>query len=452
MQKHGEKQVTTRDDAKSIYKYNVNLKVVTKVARLSVTSEVGTLKQVMVHRPGSELQNLTPRYLSQLLFDEIPWLEEAQVEHDAFVRVLRDHGVKVHYIEDLVAELLSADELRHELLEEHLRHSDLHRLDEQQAVRQYLQELTPKEMVDTLIAGIRKSVIRPLKTTRSLGDLISLSFPFIVAPLPSMYFTRDQGAMIGQRLMLSQMYNLSRQRETVFLRFLQKHHPLFQDTDLTFPGDLPIGLEGGDVLVLSDQVLVIGLSERTTVPAIEVAADRLLGDELVQRILVLAIPARRAYMHLDTVFTMVDRDQFLIYPGVESELSVYCLERGQDGGVAASCAGELTSALADALHLPAVNLIRSGGDDPITAAREQWSDSTNTVALAPGKLIAYDRNAVTNRVLRKSGIEVVEVEGSELVRGRGGPHCMTLPLLREDSVEQCYNGQENSPERGGILC
>lgn len=402
------------------------------VARLSVTSEVGTLKQVIVHRPGSELQNLTPRYLSQLLFDEIPWLEEAQIEHDAFVRVLRDHGVKVHYTEDLVAELLVVDELRQELLEEQLRHCDLHRLDEQQVVRQYLQELTPKEMVDILIAGIRKSAILPLKTTRSLGDLIRRSFPFIVGPLPSMYFTRDHATMIGQHLMISQMYNYSRQRETVFLRFLQKHHPLFRDTDLAFPDDLPIGLEGGDVLVLSEEVLVIGLSERTTVPAIEVAAERLLKAGLVQRILVLAIPARRAFMHLDTVFTMVDRDQFLIYPGIEQEISVYRLERGKDGPVVASCAGELTDALAASLHLPTVNLIRSGGDDPITAAREQWTDSTNTVALAPGKVITYDRNAVTNSVLRASGIEVVEVEGSELVRGRGGPHCMTLPLLRED--------------------
>ena len=161
--------------------------------------------------------------------------------------------------------------------------------------------------------------------------------------------------------------------------------------------------------------------------------DWLLAEtQLVDRILVISIPPKRAYMHLDTVFTMVDRDQFLIYPGIEDSIEVYRLERDGNGRVTASSEPDLVSALKSALRLPAVNLIRSGGDDPITAAREQWCDSTNTVALAPGKVITYNRTQVTNRVLRKAGIEVLEIEGSELVRGRGGPHCMTLPLLRED--------------------
>ncbi len=399
---------------------------------LSVTSEVGTLKQVLVHRPGAELQNLTPRYLGEMLFDEIPWLEEAQAEHDAFVQVLQEHGVTVYHIEDLTTDILRNAGVTRELLEEHFRQSDLTRMGEQHAIRGYFQDLSPRTVVDTLIAGVHKREVLPLKQTRSLSDLISRSFPFIVSPLPSMYFTRDHGTMIGSHLMLSQMFNYSRQRETVFLQLVQKYHPLFQGTDLCFPDDLPIGLEGGDVLVLSGDVLAIGLSERTTVAAIEVAAGRLLQQGLVRRVLVIAIPARRAYMHLDTVFTMVDRDQFLLYPGVEHELSVYRLELGPSGAVEASSEDDLSQALASALGFSAVNLIRSGGDDPITAAREQWNDSTNTVALMPGKVITYDRNLVTNRVLRDNGIEVVEVRGAELVRGRGGPHCMTLPLQRED--------------------
>ncbi len=402
------------------------------MTHLSVTSEVGTLKRVLVHRPGPELQNLTPRYLEEMLFDEIPWLDVAQQEHDEFVRVLRQHGVEVHYIEDLATEVLQQSGIRDKTLDAHFRACDLHYLAEHEVVRQYLERLTPQELVATLIAGVHKRQILPLKRQPSLSDLIGRHYPFIVSPLPSMYFTRDHGMMIGSCLMLSRMYNFSRQRENVFLRMVQEHHPLFSQTGLCFPEQLPIGLEGGDVLVLSPDVLAIGLTERTTAAAIEAAAERLLRQRRVKTILVIAIPARRAYMHLDTVFTAVDRDQFLLYPGVEHELSVYRMEVGPSGDVEARACGELSSALAEVLHLPAVNLIRSGGDDPITAAREQWNDSTNTVALSPGKVITYDRNLVTNRILRDHGIEVVEVRGAELVRGRGGPHCMTLPLLRED--------------------
>lgn len=402
------------------------------MAQLSITSEVGTLKRVLVHRPGPELQNLTPRYLEEMLFDEIPWLDLAQQEHDEFVQALRQHGVEAYYIEELVKEILQQPGVRHKLLQAHLQACDLHYSAEHDVVKQYLEQLSPDELVAKLIAGVHKKEILPLKTRPSLSDLIGRQFPFILSPLPSMYFTRDHGTMIGPCLMLSRMYNFSRQRENVFLRLLQEHHPLFTRTDLCFLDQLPVGLEGGDVLVLSEDVLAIGMSERTTASAIEAAAERLLRQGRVRSILVMAIPARRAYMHLDTVFTAVDRDQFLLYPGIEHELAVYCLELGSMGDVEARACGELSSALAEALRLPAVNLIRSGGDDPITAAREQWNDSTNTVALSPGKVITYDRNLVTNRILRENGIEVVEVRGAELVRGRGGPHCMTLPLLRED--------------------
>ncbi|MGI6344609.1 MAG: arginine deiminase [Bacillota bacterium] len=402
--------------------------------RLNVTSEVGILRKVLVHRPGPELQNLVPRYLEDLLFDEIPWLERAQEEHDGFVQLMRHEGVEVYYLEDLVTELVEDERLRQELVQQQLKFSPLAGNSEQLRVMQeYLNSLPPREMVDTLIAGVRKAAISHLKNRVTLGDLIKDSFPFALGPLPSFYFTRDHGTMIGEKLMISMMFNFARRRETVFLRFVERHHPLFQSVSPVFEEELPVGLEGGDVLVLSPDTLAIGLSQRTSEAAIEAAADWLLAEtQLVDRILVISIPPKRAYMHLDTVFTMVDRDQFLIYPGIEDSIEVYRLERDGNGRVTASSEPDLVSALKSALRLPAVNLIRSGGDDPITAAREQWCDSTNTVALAPGKVITYNRTQVTNRVLRKAGIEVLEIEGSELVRGRGGPHCMTLPLLRED--------------------
>lgn len=405
------------------------------ISSMRVSSEIGRLKAVLVHEPGPELNHLVPRYLDDLLFDEIPWLKKARLEHRKFVEALKFMGAEVYYVEKLVEDIIKDKKLKEELINEHLKFSSLSDSEVIKIVHDYLMGLECRETVETIISGIPKDIVRELKIETTFSDLIANSYPFYLDPLPSMYFTRDHGTIINGGLLISQMYNFARRRETVFIRFLQKCHPLFRNANvhLWFDGEIPTGIEGGDVLVLNSHTIIIGLSERSTESAIETIAKKLLIEkEELNRIIVIQIPAKRAYMHLDTVFTMVDYDKFLIYPGIKDQIRVYSLFRGRNNHVEARVEDSLNAVLADCMGVSRVDIIDSGGDNPITSAREQWSDSTNTVALSPGVVVTYDRNEKTNAILRSRGIEVIEVEGSELVRGRGGPHCMTMPLLRED--------------------
>ncbi|MEW6623910.1 MAG: arginine deiminase [Bacillota bacterium] len=400
-------------------------------SKMEVWSEIEDLKTVILHRPGAELDNLIPRYLEDLLFDEIPWLSKAQEEHDGFAQTLVENNTKIYYITDLLYHVIQDYELKNQLIKEHLQHAILVDPNLVVEVHEYLLSLPENELIYKLMAGLPKREVQQLKKYRTLSDLTVSSYPFYLDPMPSMYFTRDHGAMIGNKLLISSMFNPARKRETIFLKFIQKYHPLFTNTPTWFYEEIPKAIEGGDILVINTETLIIGLSERTTEEAIEWVAHRFLVEEnLVKQIIVIEIPAKRAYMHLDTVFTMVDYDKFLMYPEIKNSIDIYWLEKGKDNRVSAHNGYSLEEALKKALKLKNINIIYSGGNEPITAAREQWSDSTNTLAVKPGVVICYDRNEATNRTLRNNGITVLEIEGSELVRGRGGPRCMSMPLSR----------------------
>jgi len=400
---------------------------------LHVTSEIGKLKAVMLHRPGKELERLTPAYLEELLFDDIPWLYQMQKEHDAFAKVMEDRGTKVYYYEKLLEEVLEEEDVAKKFIDEliEITGEDNDRINEE--IRQFLGGKTAEELVEIAISGLLKSDLDAGLEKRSLGDYIQRDYPFYINPIPNLYFTRDPGAVIGDGLSISKMNTPARDRETMFLQYVYEYHPLIkkEKTPLWYDYKEKSSIEGGDVLVLSDEVVAIGVSERTSARAVEIIAQRLFDKAPVKKVLAIQIPFTRAYMHLDTVFTMVDHDKFTIYPGIEKAVKAYEITPGKQGLLVKEKAS-LQQALQDVLKLPSVNLIQSGGGDPITAAREQWNDSTNTLAIAPGVVVTYNRNEASNKTLRSHGIEVVEIEGSELVRGRGGPRCMSMPLVRED--------------------
>ena len=405
---------------------------------IHVTSEIGELQTVLLKRPGKEVENLTPDYLQQLLFDDIPYLPIIQKEHDYFAQTLRNRGVEVLYLETLAAEALVDKKLREEFVDRILQEGQADVNVAHQTLKEYLLSFSNEELIQKIMGGVRKNEIETSKKTH-LYELMEDHYPFYLDPMPNLYFTRDPAASVGDGLTINKMREPARRRESLFMEYIIKYHPRFEkhnvpiwlDRDYKFP------IEGGDELILNEETIAIGVSARTSAKAIERLAKNLFSRQnKIKKVLAIEIPKCRAFMHLDTVFTMVDYDKFTIHPaiqGPEGNMNIYILEKGENEEVLKiTHRTSLTEALKEALGLSELILIPCGGGDAIASAREQWNDGSNTLAIAPGVVVTYDRNYVSNALLREHGVEVVEVLSSELSRGRGGPRCMSMPIVRRD--------------------
>ena len=399
------------------------------------TSEIGRLKKVMLHRPGKELENLMPEYLERLLFDDIPYLKVAQAEHDAFAQCLRENGTEVVYLRDLVEETLAEPDVRRELTEQFLDEAGLENHRIREILQDYFGSMDNRALVDTMMAGVRKSDIRGFETGK-LADYLSFrsdEYPFLIDPMPNLYFTRDPFATIGTGVSLHRMHTVTRNRETLFGKFIFQYHPVYKDAPKWYDRGETSSLEGGDILILSPEVLAVGISQRTEEDSIDKFAHTVLSiSKTFKKILAFNIPKSRSFMHLDTVFTMVDRDKFTVHPNILSEITVYVMELADGKVHICEEQGRLEDILKKHLELEQVTLIKCGSDSPIDAAREQWSDGSNTLAIAPGEVVVYERNYVTNQILEDNGITVHTIPCSELSRGRGGPRCMSMPFVRDD--------------------
>lgn len=403
---------------------------------IRVSSEIRPLKKVLLHRPGSELEQLVPTQLDRLLFDDIPYLAGAQQEHDAFAQTLRNEGVEVAYLSELTAQTLSqSPALRELFISDFIHRSGCRAESYIEPLKELLLSITDVHtMVLKTMTGVRFEELS-YRGGETLASLRGDRSHFILDPIPNLYFTRDPFASIGNGVSLHRMFSVTRNRETIYGEYILRYHPDFaQSVPLYYHPREPYSLEGGDILNLSEHTIAVGISQRTMPEAVERLAENMFREDsaTVRRVLAFDIPNTRAFMHLDTVLTQVDTDKFVIHPNILDYLRIFELSPGKNHSLQIrSLEAPAEQILAEAVGVDQVKLLRCGGGDQIAAQREQWNDGSNTLCIRPGTVVAYDRNYVTNALLESEGVQVLKIPSGELSRGRGGPRCMSMPLIRE---------------------
>jgi len=408
------------------------------MTQFRVDSEVGKLRKVLVHRPELSLDRITPSNREELLFDDVPWVYGARREHDRFVTLLEKRGIEVYYLDDLLADTLKNSEARSFVLNKEVTAFTVGAALVKD-FRAYLSELDPRRLATVLIGGMARSELTDtLLRTHSLTLATMGGTDFVLPPLPNSMFTRDSSSWIYNGVSLNPMFYKARQLEVTRVAAIYNWHPMFADADfeIWYPDDFEQddagrgSIEGGDIMPIGNKTVLIGVGERTTAQMVERLAQSLFRHGAAERVIACVMSRDRAHMHLDTVFTMVDRDACTLYPPVADKVRAYSLRPSGQGELEITEESSFLEAVANALGVEKLRVISTAGN-PYQAEREQWDDANNLLAIEPGVVVAYAKNRLTNRQLRRAGVTVLTIEGSELGRGRGGGHCLTCPLLRD---------------------